>query len=111
MSIQNLLCQKARIERLTETVSADGAVISAWHTHLPSVACLLEKIVCAQSDAAAPRLRGYFPADTDLRPDHAAGAPDRAFIDGACYLIRSVTRYNNRRLSLILAELEPVRDS
>ncbi len=109
MSLQSMLRQSAQIERLTETVREDGAVITNWKVAQNGVPCLLEKIEASQANSNS-RVRGYFPDDTDLQPDTVLGTPDRITVDGVAYLVTGTAKYNGFNLSLMVAELELVRE-
>lgn len=110
MAIEQLLHQRARIERANPTVSPAGDVSCIWSLVAEDVPCRLQREQTVShlhpiGDVTATRLRAFLPAGIDLRPAAAAGGADRLTVDGVVYLVTGVERVRGVRLALQIADL------
>lgn len=113
MAIEQLLHQRARIERATPAVSPAGDVTRIWSLLAEDVPCRLQREQTIShlqpvGEVAATRLRAFLPADTDLRPASSDARADRLTVEGVSYLVTGVEKARGLRLALLVADLERI---
>jgi hypothetical protein len=110
MSIKSLLRQRATIERATLAVDGAGGAARTWAQVASDVPCLIE---VKRSDAeirstgrvSLAFARGYFAADTDLRPRADADGADRVTVEGVTYDVTGCRVEAGQAEKLLVAEL------
>lgn len=107
MAIEQMLRQRARIDRAVPEVAPDGTVSRNWELVVEAAPCLLEKTTSA--DGLACVARGYFSLRGGLPAPGTGGRQLRILVDGQVWFVREVYRMGGgegRRPELLAAELE-----
>lgn len=113
MTIEQLLHQRARIERAAPTVNAAGDVTRVWSLVAEDVPCRLQReqtvsFLQPVGEVTSTRLRAFLPDGTDLRPAADGLGVDRLVVEGVAYLVTGVERTRGLRVAFQTADLERV---